>query len=67
VHHVGFIILIYYDAGSAKLLLTVSLAKPRENADAILKKYDMFIYGHMRHVKGYVWSTTFYGAETWAL
>lgn len=49
-----------------KRLLTISLAKPREKTDAILNKY-MFIDGHKCYVKGCVWSTTLYGAETWAL
>jgi hypothetical protein len=32
-----------------KRLLALSLAKPRENAEAILKTNELFIYDHILH------------------
>jgi hypothetical protein len=33
-----------------KCLLTCSLVKPREKFEAVLKTYDMFIYGDMHYI-----------------
>jgi hypothetical protein len=33
-----------------KCLLTLSLAKPRQNAEAILKTYELIIYGDTHYI-----------------
>jgi hypothetical protein len=43
----------YVDLGeipNEKSLLTLSLAKPRYNAEAILKTYALFVYGDIQYI-----------------
>jgi hypothetical protein len=40
--------------GMRKRLLTLSLAKPISNAEAIFKTYDLFIHGGISYVTYYV-------------
>jgi hypothetical protein len=37
------------DSEMRKSLLTLSLANPRQNGEAILKSYKLFIYGDMHY------------------
>jgi len=47
-----------------KCLLTLTLAKPRQNAEAILKTYELFIYGDIHCITDKFRKTALKGAKT---
>jgi hypothetical protein len=38
------------DISKEKPTLTISLAKPRQNAKAIFKTYELFVYGYIYYI-----------------